>query len=87
MIGTALSPSAVNARGADWRFVLPAAPGGVFEHLVIPGGSPQLVSDVAALGVARRVSAALPTGERADAIAVLAGVTAPPVETVAAHLA
>lgn len=87
MIGTALSPAPVTARAADWRFVLPAAPGGLFEHLVIPGGSPQLVSDVAALGVARRVSASLPHGERADAIAVLAGVTAPPVETVAAHLA
>jgi hypothetical protein len=43
-------------RGLDWRFLLPAAPAGMHEHLVLLGGTGGLASQALALGVASRVS-------------------------------
>jgi len=63
-------------RDADWRFLLPLPEGGRFEHLVLLGGSAGLTSRVADLGLARRVSDAVPRERSANAMVVLHGARA-----------
>jgi aminoglycoside phosphotransferase (APT) family kinase protein len=67
------SVGAVSAplRRADWRFLLPSPPGGVFEHLVLLGGSAGLAAQIGDIGLARRVSGELPRERAADAVVVL----------------
>jgi hypothetical protein len=60
------------AREADWRFLLPPADGGVFEHLLLLGGSSELGAYVADLGIARRVSRFPDNENPADLVVVLA---------------
>jgi Ser/Thr protein kinase RdoA (MazF antagonist) len=64
-----------SSREADWRFLLPSPAGGSFEHLVLLGGSRDLVETVLDLGVARRVSSRVLSAADADAVIVLAGAT------------
>ena len=40
----------------DWRFLLPRADDGIFDHLLLIGGCSELGADVADLGLARRVT-------------------------------
>jgi hypothetical protein len=61
----------VPLRRADWRFLLPAPPGGRFDHLVLLGGPDALVARLEQIGVARRVSRQLPTSPSADAVVAL----------------
>jgi len=58
-------------RRADWRFLLPSPPAGVFEHLVLLGGPPDLAAHIGEIGLARRVSRELPRERAADAVVVL----------------
>lgn len=60
-------------RGADWRFLLPHPPDGRFQHLVLLGGTDGLAARLLEVGLARRVSDAVPPGRSADAVAVLHG--------------
>lgn len=59
------------SRQADWRFLLPCPSVGCFDHLVLLGG-PRWLPDVAVeLGLARRVSRAIPPEGSADALVIL----------------
>ena len=58
-------------RRADWRFLLPRPPGGVFEHLVVLGSTPALARRIEQLGLARQVSRALPERGFVDALVIL----------------
>src|SRR5262249_47915795 len=60
-------------RDADWRFLLPNPTEGVFEHLVLLGGSASLVEQVVGMGLALRVSREIPRADSADALVVLSG--------------
>lgn len=70
-------------RRLDWRFLLPAAPGG-YDHLILLGGDPALCALAAELGIARRVSASLSSGDAPDLVAVLSGASADPQSVVRA---
>jgi hypothetical protein len=58
-------------RRADWRFLMPRPPSGLFEHLVVLGGPPALAMRVEMLGLAHQVSRALPDGGGVDALVIL----------------
>lgn len=58
---------------ADWRFLLSAAPSGVFEHLAVCGGPPGLAARLREQGIAREVTNTLPACRSADLIALLDG--------------
>ncbi len=62
-------------RRADWRFLLPCADG-VFRHLVLLGGPPNLADHIIESGIACRVSLALPARRSADAVAIFCGAAA-----------
>ena len=72
-----------DARRLDWRFLLPRPPGG-FDHLVLLGGDAALRALAGELGIARRVSAALPNAGTVDLVAVLSGARANPRDVAAA---
>jgi thiamine kinase-like enzyme len=55
-------------RCADWRFLLPPAPAGGFEHLVLLDGRSALVELVQRSGIARRVSTSPLAGPEADVV-------------------
>ena len=61
----------VPAREADWRFLLPRAEGGAFNHLLLLGGSAGLGAAVADRGIARHVSRSVGDAP-ADVFVVLA---------------
>src|SRR5690348_5818925 len=63
----------VGLRRADWRFLLPAPPDGMFQHLVLLGGLAELAEQIAVAGIARQVSCHPPPAGTADAVAVLQG--------------
>jgi hypothetical protein len=74
--------TAVNVRGSgplvvssrvDWRFLLPAFPGGRPASLVVRGGDATTVAALEAAGIAERVSEAWPPAQPADLIALLHG--------------
>ncbi len=58
-------------RGADWRFLLPEAPRGTFDHLVLLGSRAGLGERIVNLGLAHRVSCRLPAERSADAVVIL----------------
>jgi hypothetical protein len=58
-------------RRADWRFLMPQAPGGTFEQLVVLGGPPALARHIQELGLARRVCGVLPAAGQIDALVIL----------------
>lgn len=60
-----------SAREADWRFLLPQPDAGMFDHMLLAGGSPELGAHVAGLGLARRVSRGVRGGPAADVVVVL----------------
>jgi hypothetical protein len=60
-----------SAREADWRFLLPQPDAGMFEHLLLLSGSPELGAHVAGLGIARRVSRGSGGGPAADVVVLL----------------
>lgn len=62
----------MSARDADWRFLLPGL-GRPLEHMLLLGGTPELVSTVLELGVARRVSRHPDATDACDAAIILAG--------------
>lgn len=62
----------------DWRFLLPAAPGGVRGHAVLLGGPAGLAGAAREAGLARQVGTELPEGPDADLVAILHGSTVPP---------
>lgn len=64
-------------RRADWRFLLPAPGSSQYRHLVLLGGPAGLASRLLEVGVATRVSTALPRGERPDALILLADARVP----------
>lgn len=66
----------IRLRCADWRFLLPAPPGGVFEHLVLLGADAGLAAGLLEAGLARRVSRELPGERSADAAVLLRGALA-----------
>jgi hypothetical protein len=69
-MATAVLPRA-SAREADWRFLLPQSDAGMFEHMLLAGGSPDLGAYVAGLGIARRVSQGPGGGPAADVVVLL----------------
>ncbi|HUF36386.1 MAG TPA: hypothetical protein VMN37_10580 [Gemmatimonadales bacterium] len=73
-------------RRADWRFLLPGAESGVFEHLVVIGGPEFLAECLRDAGAARQVSRGTSPAADADAVAVLADARVQP-EAAAAGLA
>jgi GT2 family glycosyltransferase/aminoglycoside phosphotransferase (APT) family kinase protein len=75
MNADSLTPATASVTDVDWRFLLPHAPRGSFEHLVLLGGSPALERLLLQLGVARRVSRMPVDGDQGDAVIVLAGAT------------
>jgi hypothetical protein len=70
------------ANRADWRFLLPTS-SGVFEHLVLLGGSPPLRAWLEDTGVIKICSTVLPTQPCADVVAVLNGARFEPQEVAA----
>lgn len=64
------SKGRASLRNADWRFLLPAHPDKIFEHLVLPEGSPDLARLIIEEGIARRVSCNIPQGRDADAVII-----------------
>lgn len=56
-----------------WRYLLPTPAGGVFGHLVLLGGTPELTRAVLALEIAREVTTTLAPGVAADAVVCLSG--------------
>lgn len=58
-------------RQADWRFLVPSPPEGMFRHVVLRGGGDELRAVMIGMGIARTVSDGT-TDERADALVVLA---------------
>ena len=84
-----------SAREADWRFLLPCAEGGMFDHLLLIGGSSGLGAHVADLGIARRVTPRLADarsgqgrldGGPADLVVVLADANVT-IDSLAPHIA
>jgi hypothetical protein len=67
-------------RSFDWRFLLPDPRGEGFRHLVLLGAPEGAAGQGVALGLARRVSRALPDEPSADAVVVLAGAAVDPAE-------
>jgi hypothetical protein len=65
-------PARASLRRADWRFLLPAPPGGIFQHLVLLGGPADLGSRLVEVGTAVRVSTNVPLEPSADALVILA---------------
>jgi hypothetical protein len=64
-------------RRVDWRYLLPAPnQGDRFGHLLVLGAPAGLDRELVEAGVAARVSTTVRAGERADALAVLAGADA-----------
>jgi hypothetical protein len=59
---------------AEWRWLLPTPPGGVFDHLILLGGPPWLAERLVECGIARRVSRQLAAPQSADALILLTGV-------------
>jgi hypothetical protein len=58
-------------RRADWRFLMPAAPGGMFRHLVVLGGPAGLAERLVEIGAAARVSITRCSDESADGLVIL----------------
>jgi len=56
---------------SDWRFLLPGAPSGSFQHLILLGGPAGLGERLVEVGFARRVSDELQEGRCADCVVVL----------------
>jgi GT2 family glycosyltransferase/Ser/Thr protein kinase RdoA (MazF antagonist) len=75
-----------HAAEADWRFLLPATTAEPFDHVLLLGGSEHLPSTLVTLGVARRVSRALPEGVKVDALVILADANVVSLDAVAPHL-
>jgi len=67
----------VGLRRADWRFLLPAAGGHRFRHLLLLGGPVGLASRLTEAGAADQVSTAPAPGALADAVILLAGAGVP----------
>lgn len=61
----------VSLRRADWRFLLPPPPPGGFAHLALLGGPDGLAARLSEIGLARRISRALPGDRTADAVVAL----------------
>jgi GT2 family glycosyltransferase len=64
-------------READWRFLLPTPPSGIFDRVVVLGGSPDLGDRLVEAGIARDVVTEIPSGRSADALAILDGRLSP----------
>lgn len=58
-------------RQMDWRFLVPAPPGGAFQHLLLFGGDARLAETIRAHGIARRVSCDVRGAQGTDAAIVL----------------
>ncbi len=58
-------------RQIDWRFLLPSPPQGIFQHLVLLGGSAGLAKRIIDVGFAQRVSQDVPAAQSADALIFL----------------
>jgi hypothetical protein len=61
------------SRALDWRFLLPAPPGGAFARLVLLGAPDGAVEQAIELGIALDASRELLNGRRLDAIVCLHG--------------
>src|SRR5688572_29421677 len=64
-------PQQSSCRRLDWRFLLPRPPGGSYQHLIVLGGTRNLVDTIAEPGLAQRVSTQLPADKSADAVVAL----------------
>ena len=58
-------------RRCDWRFLLPMAPGGSFEHVVLLGAPEGLAELIVSAGIARRVSERIPADRCVDALVIM----------------
>lgn len=55
-------------RTADWRFLLPVAPGALFDHLLLLGGGAGAVQRAHSLGLAKGITDDLPAGQEAQVV-------------------
>ncbi|HEY0518405.1 MAG TPA: phosphotransferase [Ilumatobacteraceae bacterium] len=67
-------------RRLDWRYMLPTPSNGVFDRMIIIGGTAQLADAARAAGLARHVATQL--GEPADLVAMLSPARADPADIV-----